>query len=36
MKKSVIITVYNEEQIILKVLRKIGVKDIFNATYCII
>ena len=36
MKISIIITVYNEEQIILKILRKIGVKDTFNATYCII
>lgn len=36
MKKSVIITVYNEEQIILKVLRKIEAKDTFNATYYII
>jgi len=36
MKISVIISVYNEEQIILKILRKIGVKHPFNATYCII
>ena len=33
MKKSVIITVFNEEQIVLKVLRKIRVKDTFTAKY---
>lgn len=29
------ITVFNEDQTILKVLKKIEVKDTFNATYCI-
>ena len=34
--KISVITVFNEVQTILKVLKKIEIKDTFNARYCII
>ena len=36
MKISAIITLFIEEKIILKFLKKIGAKDNFSSTYCII